>query len=536
MAFQLANAPLKAWSFIIVAIVALCYCIRSDVLSEAARVWVDILPREVCQQIACSMMLDISEASNFVRPFLMDSLLSLGETSPTQRETVLSMFQGEFWLDEDTGHNAEHWLQLLGSNLRYLHLLQEGIEDSVAIAYLKVPSLYHLHITDCKLLWAAKDAMPALRRLDIELDGDQDVRRLLQTFSQLRLYELKMDCMEQCVFRTMEKNRSAWVCLPTVVCCEVTCLHEAEQCVRTCENEPVSEWPFFGSLPGLRKLTLGCSADMKVNPDALPQLKALESVKIKWANLDHLGLASQIGESVRELDICGDSALNANDISKLSACPRLSLLDVTIWPGAEVSLPVVASALRTLKINVMSEGQEALSEWEPGLMLRIVLKAKHLRHIRVTQVRVSAQELAAVLKQIGTRLEHFGTSVGGQGEPTWVRLIKLMRSMSEYNVSLQEFDGDLHWASVEEVSDTQARDLLVALRNLVRRAPGLMTSSAWSVDILVRFIIKHQCDSRRCPALRELPLSFALAQRRLARRGLLSSRPAGEETYCSYPW
>lgn len=36
--------------------------------------------------------------------------------------------------------------------------------------------------------------------------------------------------------------------------------------------------------------------------------------------------------------------------------------------------------------------------------------------------------------------------------------LKLMKTMSEYNVSLQSFDGDIENAEVEELSDTDAKN------------------------------------------------------------------------------
>lgn len=143
-------------------------------------------------------------------------------------------------------------------------------------------------------------------------------------------------------------------------------------------------------------------------------------------------------------------------------------------------------------------------------MLRLVRTAKNLRHIEVTGVLVSTQELTAILKHIGASLEHFGTSVGSQVEPAWLRLLKLKRNMSDYNLSLQEFTGRLDFAEVEEVSDTQAQEMVAAFRHLLRRAPNLMSGSASSVKSLVNFIAGHQCDDRRCPALRGLQLSVEL--------------------------
>lgn len=215
--------------------------------------------------------------------------------------------------------------------------------------------------------FAAANSMPTLRHLEIDLHRDQDVRRVLQALSRLHLSELEMYCLgeatglEECVFLKMQRERSAWISLPSLVSCAVSCSHEEEDVV-------VHEWPFFGSLPALRKLTLGCGARVDIHPDALSQLKALESVKL--SNNFGIELASRIGQPVVEASIDDGYILDANDISKLSACPRLSKLQVTIYSGAEVSL-YTTSALRTLTIHFWPEDNGRLSELEAGMMLRL---------------------------------------------------------------------------------------------------------------------------------------------------------------------
>lgn len=272
------------------------------------------------------------------------------------------------------------------------------------------------------------------------------------------------------------------------------------------------KWPIFGALPALRKLRVACGPKIHVRPDALPQLATLDSLEMTQG-LHSLRLAAKIGHSVTK--VCSQTdAVEAVDISKLSSCPRLSSLLIRINPGAEVALPAVVSSLQKLSVTVLRHRNELLGAWWHGLMLNIVVSAKDLRYLDVRGVRVSEGELVAILKHMGLRLEGFCTSARGQEEAPWKRLLKLMKTLSEHNGSLKIFHGDFQSTDIEEVSDTDAKELVDALHHLRKRAPGLKTGK-YCVANLVRFIVKHQSGDLRCQTLTDLEMSFALEESRM---------------------
>lgn len=480
------------------------------------RIWLDDLPPDVCERIAAWV------GRTYLQSYAVEystSLLQLAETSHSQRDAVIAVFLNKFELTNRTALHAERWSWIFWSRMRCLQVeVDHNVKDQFKVGNLvhtlmHSPSLSRVIIRDdWSVMWATRYATASLRSLQISLYRSLNVRPVVLALSCLNLCELQMQCHSspECYFIKLQQEGSESLSFPQLVSADLCCnLHES--------HEGKLKWPIFGSVPVLRELKLSCP-NTEVHGDALCQLAALDSLELAQG-LGGLQLAAQMGHSITKVSSQTD-AVDAVDISKLSACPRLSSLVVRLNPGAELALPAVASSLHTLSAtfsrqrNALFDEWEPLGEWEPGLMLGIVLNAKKLRYFDVRGVRVSEQELVAVLKHMGPRLEGFSTSVIGQGEPPWKRLLKLMTTMSEYNGSLKIFHGDFQSLDVEEVSDTDAKELVDALSHLRKRAPGLVTGK-YSVANLVSFIVNHQSEDRRCQALEDLKGSFELEKRRM---------------------
>lgn len=468
------------------------------------RFWLDDLPPDVCERIA--FWVGRTYISQSYAVDYSTSLLQLAEASHAQRSAVISLLRNKFELTNRTALHVERWCCVFWSRMR---CLQVDVDRSDLVhTFVHSPSLHRMIIRDdWNVIWAARFATTSLRSLQINLHHVVNVRPVLLLMSCLNLCELQMHChsSRDCYFIRLQREGSKSLSFPRLVSAELCCNgHQS--------HDDILVWPFFGHVPTLRNLKFACGPKVEVRPHSLPQLAALDSLEMAQG-LHGLRLAEQIGHSITKVCSLTD-AVDAIDISRLSACPRLSSLLVRINPGAEVALPSVVSSLRALRATVSRERNELLGAWWHGLMLNIVVSAKNLRYFDVRGVGVSEEELVAILKHMGSRLEGFCTSAWGQGEAPWKRLLKIMKTLSEHNGSLKIFHGDFHSTDVEEVSDTDAKELVDALHHLRKRAPGLKIDKYCTAN-LVRFIVKHQSGGRRCHTLTELERSFTLEESRM---------------------
>lgn len=417
------------------------------------KVWLDLLPPELRAGIA----------THVCNGKQSEHALNLAETSPNQRAAVLSALDDV--VSFDNNHNASRWTKLFQSSVRQVtfdkYVIFPRPVEHHPLSLLAAPTLHRAEIPSSEPFLRAIANSPNLRLLRIFVQSNLDVNLLWKTLKALNLTELQLWCAEkrscQCAIRRMLAEDDAVTCLASrlgnLKALRVRCFH----------RDPI--WQIIPALPSLRQVII----ESRVPQEAIDRLREMQSVRIIGVP-GAANLASRLGQVATVL-VTNERVDNVDLEHVSKRCPRLSELEIAVSEGVEHTLYWAAQRMLKLR-NLKLRWGEPEDWWArshgwnvakfcgvtEGMIARAIRFLPELRDLDLLCVRLSMKELGGILKVIGKRMRHFGTSIADQDEPPFERMELLLKVLVAHNTELRSLNFD--------VLRTQEMKMLGMMQNL----------------------------------------------------------------------
>lgn len=291
-----------------------------------------------------------------------------------------------------------------------------------------VPGLYELHIN---FLSPSKqitfDNLQSLRSISLESQWDRSVMAsIIDT--------------KPCILSIMRfKSLDAFTCALSSACPSLLELSIVCQC-RSCSFIHLSA----GSIPSLTLFSFTMRDGFRGATET--SLNSIESIEL--VGLKSMVTAKAIGANVKS--IC-DTVCNNRDILQCAIhCPNLLKLRLYVRPDLNFRLGSLIGKLSKVKELNLSWPKEGRlkPEFPPRLVYALVRSMPHLEILGLLNLKMSLTELQDVLKEIGTRLLCFTTTIGGQGDAPLERLESLIWCMIRFNKKIEYFsvtDEKIRW-------------------------------------------------------------------------------------------
>eukprot|EP00177_Eucheuma_denticulatum_P004688 GFKZ01008515.1.p1 GENE.GFKZ01008515.1~~GFKZ01008515.1.p1 ORF type:complete len:947 (+),score=141.12 GFKZ01008515.1:62-2902(+) len=444
------------------------------------RCFLDALPLEVCIRIAA-----------FYGRFPDLNSLNLAMISKRFKEAVLSCV--EHTLDLTNPREVpqlEQWEKLFLPSLRDIRCSDPAwpIERKLFHS----PTLLHATVPYDESLLSELKMAPNLRSLCVSLDGVYSPRALITALAQLKIEHLSIRCeycdTDACAITRLSRSRRGrrgFANFPAITSLEFFCDRKSTEGRTDLEFSNL-----VTALPNLHEITLRCS----VPENVIQALGKLDSVKLIEV-ADGVKTAVKIGSSVTTL-MCaaGQPFMHGDDISRLTACPNLKELALSIEPSAEFELPLVVRNLEVLHLSwrwekVRSSPQSFKAKYytpPTDIIWEILQSAPNVVELVLHGAPLSANQVERILSTLGPQLRRFGLTVDSERESTHLLLLSLMDGLRLNCAGLKQldlkFNNNFRCLSGES-GRVWSRKLRFALKLLVRRLPLL---NVWDLENGIR--------------------------------------------------
>lgn len=402
------------------------------------RHWLDLLPLEVCENIACR----ISPTGA-----LTDELRYVASLSTHLRQAVLSLLSFKFDVHA-LQSKCTPWLPLFCGNVLEVNLapidqLPASICCDDIIALLTGPNVKRAAIPDHPDFLNAVARFRAVDRLTVWVSSERSREALFRTLASLNLDELVLEYRplkptSVCLCRDGRYSNRDCDAL-TAACPTLRGLRILCRCCVQGTDHPVSR--LLPRLDGLQKVGFVVKDSPQLEAGCLDTVRGMECVGIERAmgggpvhGMDACGyrLAMAVGEAVTVLSIAQE-CLDAGQIRLLGKCKQLSKVEIGIAAGAECTFAKVAGELPSLRSVTLWwprsapwDRRDAPADDEapygrhvdavPGSVLAIAQAADRLTEMQLMRVRVHMGELTTALRCLRQCLAKICFSVDGAYE------------------------------------------------------------------------------------------------------------------------
>lgn len=464
----------------------------TSVASGSAEQWLDLLPEEICERIACHL----SQG----RP--TTCLLALGVTSQKQRAAACAVIGGE--LNVQNSFEFTAWAKLFQDEVVGLDISFSNLANPTNVVRPREPSagtsaLFHLlrspvlhrlcTMNDPAVLRVIAESS-SLCSLEITFVDPNGLDALFACLESLQLSDLAIRCrmpLESSTCPLAPASRGATLRRLAPVCSKLFSLALACTC-ETGEEEPdwcAPLWEILPQLPDLRETKFIGGA----LPDRVaPLLRRLDNVSILNGPLaDRLAL--EIGTPVIQL-VCTGITFSSEKVETLVSCPRLQKLSLVLECGAEEALLNILRRLpliegldlsweraKTCLHNSPGHYGRCFHSPKPGVVLRLVRRAPRLARLYLTDVRLDSSEVRDILKVLGGRLLALRIDVLDHMDAPVNRLEMVLCFLGTFNEGVEELEinglsrNQLMLEGVDPVETGQS--LLRLLKRLQQKAPKL---------------------------------------------------------------
>lgn len=500
--------------------------------------WLNLLPAEVCEQIAfraCRKTAITSESEVFALDYSAlaleglqnESALNLASVTPTMRRAVLTVLNHRLKLNVGFGHDDDairrRWVAVFGEDVAELDCreiedfdepFKTGSVDSdvkedtgaapLASPVLNVPlpKLRVVDISDRPEHIAFLAQASTVREVGIFMHGRLTGNDVFKALSKTRVETLRVFCsLAQNSTRCPFKDDNAFGAEKNALAAHCPHLRSLDLSCNWCRHDVHPIWRALKSLKALRELTIRNSLCMRqvdakweahIPDEAFGLLAKLDSVKLRTHRFsDHL--VARIGAVVTELDNGYEHEYSSQQICAVGKCLRLNKLCLEVADGSEHVLPETIRKLPCLTglflawSGLFKREQDEFHTPFPGVLLRTVMSAPQLTELSFVGLRIRLPEMAKILEHIGPRLRHFGASVIGQDEAPLERLCALFQAAAIHNPELRTLEllcqGYVPWVvndgSTQEQRVQMGLVVVSMLRRLELHAPFLSTGALY---------------------------------------------------------
>lgn len=471
------------------------------------RVWLDLLPLDVCERIAAH----VSHGQQ------TESALALAQTSAHLGAAVVSSFSHNLRISSSPNRDRTiPWLSLAPycKSLRFTGMDTGTRRIGVATGSGKrrcISTLNDLIIGDnvetvdfwltsyiLLRLWGKKN----VSKLIIRIFSGEDAEQLFLTLKTMDVKHLHVYCKTRdpthCPFSNklhFNKSRNALSeSCPNLETLQLSCYcFSWTMSSFLSASDAHNVWSIFPQCKKLKSLVLPSYPPQ----DVLSEVCKVRNVKPFRDDLA-FDLAMRLKSSIMELEC--SKLLSLAEINKLSVCTRLRSLDICIDQGTETALPTLIRQLpelRSLKVrmnilkyDVQSKGY-VFNQVQSAAMLQTVLNAPKLDTLNMVNICISKTEIKQILIGMGTRLRDFMLVSGDEGEIALQMVEVLLYTAAQYN--------------------TDVRKLIVSWKSDVELNPCTNPNHA------IRVYRALDCLLGRAPFLDKTPLENAFRSRQLYR-------------------